>query len=318
MYRVEFESDHPDLSGFSDVTLQDIRLAAATDREQTGLRTLVESGWPTDKASVPESVRPYWDVRSELKSHEELFYKQDRVVIPITLHSSILHKLHAAHRGPDFTLRHARNTVFWPGLTPQVKDMFTNCPTCAQHTQQHPREPLQPYPVPTLPWQLVSQDLFELNGRAYLITVDHYSDYYEVDHLPTTQSTAVIQATQQHFGRHGVLHTFITDNGPQYTSDLFKVFTPMFKFNRVTSSPYWAQSNGRAEAAVKFAKRVLLTADDVDLALLSVGNTPPAGHTYSPALRLFGRVLRSDLPQTADPLEPATPPRDTVVQEHIN
>ena len=79
----------------------------------------MESGWPTNKASVPESVRPYWDVRSEPKSHEELLYKQDRVVIPTTLHSSILHKLHAAHRGPDFTLRHARNTVFWPGLTPQ-------------------------------------------------------------------------------------------------------------------------------------------------------------------------------------------------------
>lgn len=44
----------------------------------------------------------------------------------------------------------------------------------------------------------------------------------------------------------------------------------------------------------------------------------PQGHTYSPALRLFGRVLRRDLPQTADALEPATPPRDTVVQEHIN
>jgi len=114
VYRVEFESDHPDLSGFSDVTLQDIRLAAATDREQTELRTLVESGWPTDRASVPESVRPYWDVRSELKSHEGLLYKQDRVVIPTVLRSSILHKLHADHRGLDFTLHHARNTVFWP------------------------------------------------------------------------------------------------------------------------------------------------------------------------------------------------------------
>ena len=58
LMRVEFESNHPDLSGFSDVTLQDTRIAAATDREQTALRTLVESGWPTDKASVPESVRP--------------------------------------------------------------------------------------------------------------------------------------------------------------------------------------------------------------------------------------------------------------------
>ena len=40
--------------------------------EQIALRTLVESGWPTNKASVPESVRLYWDVRSELKLNEGL------------------------------------------------------------------------------------------------------------------------------------------------------------------------------------------------------------------------------------------------------
>ena len=40
--------------------------------EQIALRTLVESGWPTKKASVPESVRLYWDVRSELKLNEGL------------------------------------------------------------------------------------------------------------------------------------------------------------------------------------------------------------------------------------------------------
>ena len=48
------------------------------------------------------------------------------------------------------------------------------------------------------------------------------------------------------------------------------------------SSPYWSQSNGRAEAAVKSAKHILCTAKDVDLALLSVRNTPPSGHTFSP------------------------------------
>ena len=76
--------------------------------------------------------------------------------------------------------------------------MCTNCPTCAQHTQQHPLEPLQPYPVPKLPWQLVLQYLFGLNGQGYHVIVDHYSDYYEVDHLLTTQSTAVIQAPKPH------------------------------------------------------------------------------------------------------------------------
>ena len=207
--------------------------------------------------------------------------------------------------------------MFWPGLHSQITNMCQSCAICARHAEQHPREPLQPYPVPTLPWQLVSQDLFELNGRAYLVTVDHYSDFYEIDHLDTIQSSAVIQAKKQHFGRHGIPHTLITDNGAQYTSDLFRTFSRKYGFNHVTTSPYWSQSSGRAEAAVKSTKHILLTAEDVDLALLSVRNTAPAGHIFSPAQRLFGRVLRSDLPQPASGLEPFTPPRDTVVADHV-
>lgn len=90
---------------------------------------------------------------------------------------------------------------------------------CARHAHQHPREPLQPYPIPTLLWQLVFQDLVELNGLAHLDTVDHYSDFYEIDKLPIIQSSAVIQVTKQHFGGHGISYTLITDNGAQFTSD---------------------------------------------------------------------------------------------------
>ena len=317
VYRVEFESTTPDLSGFQDATLRDIRAAASSDPEQIALHSLALTGWTNDKSAIPESARPYWSVRHELTVHDGLLFKQDGVIVPSSLRESLLRKLHAVHRGSEFTLRHARNCVFWPGLNSQITDMCQSCTTCAQHTRQQPREPLQSYPVPTLPWQLVSQDLFELKDVAYLITVDHYSDFCEIDRLPTIQSSAVIQATKHHFSRHGIPHTLITDNGAQFTSDLFKTFAKQYQFNHITSSPYWSQSNGRAEAAVKSAKHILLTADDVDLALLSVRNTPPAGHTFSPAQRLFGRILRSDLPQPAKALEPFTPPRDTVVTDHV-
>ena len=167
VYRVEFENANPELSGFQDATLQYIRAASQVDPEMIVLRSLIESGWPSDKAKVPHLVRSYWHVRHELTVNEGLLFKQDRVVIPTSLRPNILYKLHAAHRGAEFTLRHARNCVFWPGLNSQITDMCKNCATCAQHAHQHPREPLQPYPVPTLPWQLVSQDLFEINGLAY-------------------------------------------------------------------------------------------------------------------------------------------------------
>ena len=236
VYRVEFEDNNPELSGFQDATVQEIRTEASTDPEQKALRTFVETGWPNDKASVPVLIHPYWSVRHELTIHDGLLFKQDRVVIPSSLRSNILRKLYTAHRGTEFTLRHARSCVFWPGINSQIEDICKNCTTCAQHARQHPREPLKPYPVPTLPWQLVSQDLFTLNGSAYLITVDHYSDFYELDRLPSIQSSLVIQATKQHFSCHGVPHTLITDNGAQFTSEVFRAFAEKYKFKHITSS----------------------------------------------------------------------------------
>ena len=68
---------------------------------------------------------------------------------------------------------------------------------------------------------------------------------------------------------------------------------------------------------MKSAKHILLTADDVDLFLLSVRNTAPVGHNFSPAQRLFGNALRTNLSQTATSLVPFTPPHDKVVTDHI-
>ena len=97
------------------------------------------------------------------------------------------------------------------------------------------------------------------NVCAYLVTVDHWS----------------IEATEQHFRRHSVPRFLVRDNGSQFISEAFKAFAEKYKFYHITSSPYWSQSNGRAEAAVKAAKHIPFTAEDVDVALLSVRNTTP-------------------------------------------
>ena len=66
VYRVEFESNTPDLSGFHDASLWDIRAVASTDSEPNILRSLTSDGWPNDKVAVPELARPYWSVCHEL------------------------------------------------------------------------------------------------------------------------------------------------------------------------------------------------------------------------------------------------------------
>ena len=118
---------------FQDATFQDIRATVVTDPELIKVQALIESGWPTCKTYVPQLARLYWPVRDELKVHNGLLFKQDRVIIPSSVCQDILNKLHATYRGPEFTLCHARNCVFWPGIASQIINMCKACLTCAQH-----------------------------------------------------------------------------------------------------------------------------------------------------------------------------------------
>lgn len=75
------------------------------------------------------------------------------------------------------------------------------------------------HPTPTQPWQFVSQDIFELDLKQYLITVDHYSDFYKLDPLTNNQSSTIIDLTKAHFARYGIPLRCLTDSGPQFVSN---------------------------------------------------------------------------------------------------
>ena len=49
--------------------------------------------------------------------------------------------------------------------------------------------------IPTLPWQLVFQDIFMYEKKNFLITVEHYSGFFEVDELEDTTSETVVLCT---------------------------------------------------------------------------------------------------------------------------
>jgi len=49
-----------------------------------------------------------------------------------------------------------------------------------------------PTPLPTYPWEKVAADLFELKQATYLLVVDYYSRFVEVQKLTSTTSSGVI------------------------------------------------------------------------------------------------------------------------------
>ena len=136
-------------------------------------------------------------------------------------------------------------------------------------------------------------DLFQLNGRNYIFAVDYYSSFFEVDSLTTKTVVEVIRKLKAHLARHGIPDQVISDNGQPFASDSFHEFTSTYGFEHVTSSPLYAQSNGKVENAVNTAESLLEKATkskrDPYLSLLDWRNTPTEGLNSSPTQRLLGR-----------------------------
>ena len=178
-------------------------------------------------------------------------------------------------------------------------------PFLARNAVGYPRNLLVVW-IPSRPWSKISVDLFTLDGQQYLVMVDHYSDYFELEPLRNVAASTVIRAMKRNFARHGIPDTCISDNGPQFDCHEFSRFARDYGFALVKSSPYHSRGNGKAESAVKIAKNILKKSrqEDPYIALLAYRNTPQQGHVYSPAQRLMSRRLRDLIPMATSKLQP--------------
>lgn len=294
----------------SEARLSTIRSATRDDDTLQRLSEIILKGWPKNKRDTPIDIRHYHSVQEELSVQDEIVFRGERVVIPDTLQSDITRRIHSTHLGVEGCLRRAREYVYWPGMTEQIRTAISKCDVCRAMDTKQQKETLHSHEVPSRPWAKVGTDLFTHNNIDYLLTVDYYSNFWEVDHLPDTKSSTVIRKLKAHFARQGIPDVVVSDNGPQYSSHEFDRFSQLWGFQHRTSSPGYPQSNGKAESAVKTAKRLMMKAkvagEDPYLAMLDHRNTPFKGLDTSPAQRLMCRRTRTLLPT-----------RDSLLQQEV-
>ena len=280
-------------------TIDAINRAAAEDGEYDGLINQIRQGWPDAAADVPTFLRPFHTFADELSVSGALVYKGHRLVVPRAARAYIIERLHTAHTGVNACQRRARETVFWPGITVDIKRAVESCAVCASHQAAQQKEPLKSYPPPARPWEVLGVDIFTIADMDYLITVDYLTGWFEVDRLPSKATSHIIYCLKQHFARHGLPLQVVSDNSP-FASREFRLFAQRYEFEHTTSSPRYSQSNGRVEAAVKTAKRIMIKASETNtdafLALLEFRNTPSEQLGRSPAQLMFNRRTRTLLP----------------------
>ena len=173
--------------------------------------------------------------------------------------------------------------------------------------------PVAPSP-PEVPFEQTVADLFHLEGHTFLAYADRFSGWLEVDKLRGGSFHEVRKSLLRWFRTYGVPEELATDGGPLFQSFEYKRFLQRWGVETRLSSAYYPQSNGRAEAAVKSAKRILLgnvdpTTGNLDTdaaarAIMLHRNTPAQDTGIAPSVMLFGRPLRDHLPVMRRTLRP--------------
>ena len=285
--------------------LDEYRTAQQEDNTCRQLITFCQQGWP-DRPHLKGDLSPYWHVRGDLTLHDNLLLYGSRIVVPKSLQATTLQKIHNGHQGIQRCRQRTTSSVWWPGVSKHIEQLVKSCPICAKASIPH-KEPLMYSPLPNHPWEKVGSDLFELNGSTYLLVVDYFSRFIEIQKLSSINSRSVILALKAFFSRHGVPATLVSDNGPQYASREMQEFAESYGFKHVTSSPHFPQSNGMAERSVKTVKSLLEKSSDPYMAILSYRATPLPWCNLSPAELLMGRRLKTDIPQPRKAFTPEWP-----------
>ncbi|XP_064088414.1 uncharacterized protein LOC135202892 [Macrobrachium nipponense] len=99
-----------------DLTLEEIRTAAREDPSYTRLLQNVANGFPSHRYDLHNDILPYWKIREELYTDDDLVLYGARIVVPSAMRRNILTRLHDSHRGVEATKRRAKQTVYWPVL----------------------------------------------------------------------------------------------------------------------------------------------------------------------------------------------------------
>ena len=233
------------------------------DDELVLLKDAVMKGWPKTIQDLPQEIQPYWNFREELTIEDGLVLKLTRIVIPKSMHNEILQQLHAGHLGLTKCKERARETVYWPGLYDQLKELVTNCEICLKYSTSNKspaKEQQMGQEIPLTPWTKLASDIFHFENASYLLVVDYHSRFPVICKLDSMSAHNVTNYMRAIFSEYGWPEKLITDNGPCYKSDTFKSAMHDMGVEHITSSPHYPQSNGLAEKYVQIAKNLLYKA----------------------------------------------------------
>ncbi|KAF7262143.1 hypothetical protein EG68_01620 [Paragonimus skrjabini miyazakii] len=112
------------------------------------LEEQIRNGWPDNARQLSELIRPYFKVRDELTTENDLVIRGERLLIPRAARKVTMQEIHRWHLGVRSSTRRVTDTVYWQGMTSHIKDFVSTCTVCKQYGNRRSKEPMMCRSVP--------------------------------------------------------------------------------------------------------------------------------------------------------------------------
>lgn len=227
------------------------RIAEGTKRDP-GLNNIL------DALISGEDIRKLGLNASEYTLQDGCLFKGSRVMIPCNLHKEVLKELHVGHVGIVKMKSLARSFCYWKNIDKDIENIAKTCKVCCLKQNEAPMEKSHSWELPSKPWQRLHIDFAgPMSGHYYFVIVDAYSKWVDVIPTKTTTSPWCIKQLRNLFCNFGFPEVLVSDNGPQFTSKIFKDFLESNGVTHRTSAPFHPSTNGQAERNVQTIKKLL-------------------------------------------------------------
>ena len=102
--------------------------------------SVIMNGWPDEKQDLPAELTPYYSFRNEMSVQDGLIFKGQRVIAPFFMRPEMKTAIHSFYSRIDSCLKRARECLFWPGMTGDIKQFISTIETCCTYQSANQQE----------------------------------------------------------------------------------------------------------------------------------------------------------------------------------
>ena len=118
----------------------------------------------------------------------------------------------------------SRIHIWFPNIDKEIENIVKSCKNCEKISNEPNKSEPHPWDWPANPMDRIHVDYFEYNSNSFLIMVDSYSKWLDVEIIKTCDSKNTITCLSKWFSQYGLPIQLVSDNGLQFTSHDFKNF----------------------------------------------------------------------------------------------